>query len=216
MKFYSFSKNLLVAIVPFLLVLIVLKVTIFNVGFYSEEFSKYNVEKNVKDPVSLNQNVLEFIQGKPILLSNEFNEREKLHLEDVRSLISPLTTLMYSLAVVFIAVLAVSISKIKKGNEIAGFVGKISLHGGILAIAISLLLFFSAALDFGSFFDSFHRMFFEEGTYLFDPSSEVIVRLYPENLFVDLGIVISRNIMLASAAIILAGSCLLFKSKRKS
>ena len=71
-------------------------------------------------------------------------------------------------------------------------------------------------LNFPPAFDFFHRLFFQQGTYTFDPANEVIVRLYPENLFVDLGIVISRNIMLASAAIILAGSCLLFKSKRKS
>jgi integral membrane protein (TIGR01906 family) len=216
MKLVSLAKLALIAIVPLLLTLLVLNFTIFQEGFYEEKFSEYGVSENVENPIPMHQKVVDFIRSDSDSLPEDFNQRERSHLRDVRGVVSYLTIFLYVLIAIFIFLIVLSVIILKVNNSVTNFVGKVMIFGGILTIALSVILFFLISSDFGSFFDSFHRMFFAEGTYLFDPSRETIVRLYPANLFMDLGIRISRNVMIASALIAAAGGYLLFRSKRKS
>ena len=81
----------------------------------------------------------------------------------------------------------------------------------ILAAALFLLI----NLDFPLTFESFHRLFFEKGTYTFDPAKEMLVNLYPEQLFMDLGIKISKWAIVAAGLLILLGAVLLFRPKKQ-
>jgi len=70
-------------------------------------------------------------------------------------------------------------------------------------------------LDFGSTFESMHQMFFQKGTYMFDPAKETMVNLYPEQLFMDLGIRISAWIIISAILIILIGFYLVLRTKNQ-
>ena len=215
MKLISFSKFLLVLIIPLLLFLIVLNITGFDDLFYKEKFDEYNVEENVPKADSLHQKVMGFIKGDSNDLPSEFNEKEKQHLWDVRKLIGFGTVVMYILVILFIGLLALSAFTLKASTYINKFVGKVLLFGGLLTLGLALLVFMLISTDFDSSFESSHKMLFEYGTYSFDASKEMIVNLYPEQLFMDLGIRISRYVIITSSLIALAGVFLLFKSKRK-
>ncbi len=78
-----------------------------------------------------------------------------------------------------------------------------------------MILFLFVHFNFSATFDSFHRLFFEKGTYVFDPSKEIIVNLYPEELFMELGIRISEFAVFASIIFILLGAILLFVQKNE-
>ena len=215
MKFIMVSKFLLIIILPFLLFLLVLNFYVFDTSFYKEKFSEYEVQQNVPGAVSLNEKVLNFLKGKDNTLPNEFNEREKQHLLDVRRLITISTFVLYFLIATFILLLLISALTLKINNYISNFVGGVLVFGAILTIILATTLFLLISSDFSPTFESFHLLFFKQGTYVFEPAKEIIVKLYPEQIFMDLGIKISKNVLKVSVVLILLGFLILSKSKNK-
>lgn len=215
MKFLAISKFLLILVFPLLLFLAVADFSALDDSFYREKFSEYNVQQNVPGAVSLHEKVVSFVQGKTNELPNQFNEREKQHLQDVRKIAGILTILLYVLIILFALFLTVSIFILKLNKFALDFVGKVLVFGGFLTVLLAVILFFFISFDFQAAFESFHNLLFEKETYIFDPAKEMIVRLYPEQLFMDLGIGIAKEAVLASIALILVGALLLFKSKSK-
>ena len=215
MEFLTISKILLIALLPIVLFLLVLDFASFDETFYKEKFSEYGVQKIVPNTILLHEKVIKFISGKNIELPNEFNEREKQHLMDVRKAVNYSTILLYALIAMFIILLVISAFTLKVSNYITSFVGKVLVFGGFLTIILSAMLFFLIYFDFSSAFENFHLMLFEKGTYTFDPAKEMIVRLYPERLFMDLGLRISKFVFFTSIFFILIGGFLIFKSKKQ-
>ena len=211
MKFFTISKFLLVLILPFILFLLVMNFVGFNSIFYKEKFSEFNVG-NVSP---LHEEVISFVAGKTDELPAEFNERERQHLADVRDAKKISTIVLYALVFLFVLLLIASVFTLKINNLITNFIGKILVFGGVLTIALAAVLFFLINFDFSSAFESFHGIFFEKGTYTFDPANEIIVRLYPEQLFMDLGIKISKWVILLSAFLVMIGIFLIFRPKSK-
>ena len=215
MKFITISKLLMVVILPFLLFIAAFNFYGFDAEFYKEKFSEYEVQNDVPNAVSLNEKIINFITGKNNDVPNEFNDREKQHLRDVRKVVGISTIVLYVFIILFVALLIVSALILKMNNHIINFVGKVLVFGGFLTIILAGLLFFFISSDFSAAFESFHTLLFKKETYVFDPAKEMIVRLYPERIFMDLGIGISKGVIISSTAIILLGLFLLFKSKSK-
>ncbi|MBI3027337.1 DUF1461 domain-containing protein [Candidatus Woesearchaeota archaeon] len=215
MKFAKISKFLLITITPLLLFSLILNFVGFDDAFFNEKFSEYGVQQNVPKAVSLNENVLKFMTGKSDDLPDEFNEREKRHLHDVRSLLRTASLTLYLLITLYIVLLAYSASMLKDRSIVIDFIGKILIFGGLFTILFSATLFLFISLDFIMAFDFFHRLFFENGTYVFNPAEEIIVNLYPEQLFMEIGLRITKLVSLVSVVFILAGLMLSFKLKIK-
>jgi len=210
MAFLKISKFFMILFVPFIIFLSAAKLTAFNDSFYRQKFAEYEVQQNVPQAASINEKVMSFITGKNNEIPGEFNEREKQHLWDVRKIISYSATLLYALIALFTILFAISAFILKRDSHIKNLIGKILLFGGFLTILLAAILFFLISSDFSSTFESFHNLFFEKGTYTFDPAKEIIVRLYPEQLFMDLGFRIAKNAILISTAIILSGAFIIF------
>lgn len=215
MKFLTLSKFLLVLILPFLLFLLALNFGALDNLFFKEKFSEYKVEQKIPQAVSLHGKVINFITGKNNELPNDFNEREKQHLWDVRNIIKISTILLYALIILFVLLLLISAFILKVNNFITNFVGKVLVFGGFLTIVLAAALFFLINSDFTAAFESFHKLFFQQGTYSFNPAKEIIVNLYPEQLFMDIGIRMSKWVIIASSAIILLGAFFILTSKKK-
>ena len=215
MKFLTISKLLMIAILPFLLFIAAFNFYGFNTGFYREKFHEYKIQNDVPNASSINEKVINFITGKNNDAPNEFNDREKQHLQDVRKIVGISTIVLYVFIIVFIALLIISALTLKINNYIINFVGKVLVFGGFLTIILAGLLFFFISSDFSAAFESFHTLLFEKGTYVFDPAKEMIVRLYPEQIFMDLGNGISKAVAISSIGIILLGLILLLMSKSK-
>ena len=214
MNFLTILKILLILALPFLLFLIVLNFVGFDNLFYQEKFSEYNVQEKVPEASSLHEKVINFIKGTNDKLPDELGEREKQHLLDVRNITRISTIVLYALIILFILLLLISAFILKVNNSITNFVGKVLVFGGFLTITLAAALFFFISSDFSGAFESFHKLLFEKGTYTFDPAKEVIVKLYPEQLFMDLGIKISKWAVIISLVIVFIGIFLIFKSKK--
>ncbi len=215
MRFITILKFLLILILPLLILLMSLNLVSFDESFYDKKFSEYKVQEDVPDAMSLHEKVMNFIKGNNNTLPNELTQREKEHLLDVKNLVHISTTALYIFIFLFILLLISSALILKVNNKIINFIGKVLIFGGFLTIVIAASLFLFIISDFSASFESFHKLFFEKGTYLFDPAKEIIVKIYPEQLFMDLGIRISTGVFITSLVVILFGLFLLLKSKKK-
>lgn len=214
MKILTITKLLLILILPFLLFLLVLNFFAFYGSFYQKEFSKLGIEKEVPNAKLLHEKVIGFLKGNTDTLPNDFNQREKSHLSDVKELVRNASIIMYFLIISFVLFSVVSIRIIGNNKRSMNFIGEALLYGGLLSIIMSAALFFSVSFGFSDVFDLFHKMFFTQGTYVFDPANEIIVRLYPEQLFMDLGASIFGLFMSFSILIMLLGAFLTARSKK--
>ncbi|HLC60851.1 MAG TPA: DUF1461 domain-containing protein [Candidatus Nanoarchaeia archaeon] len=215
MKFINFLKVFLILILPFLIFLLVFNFASLSDSFFTKKFSEYGVNNKFPDAGAMHQKVINFIEGKSDELPSDFNDREKQHLLDVKKVISALTITLYIMVGLFLLLLVISAFTLKFNSYIINFVGRVMVWGGVLTVALAALLFLFITFDFGSTFESMHQMFFQKGTYMFDPAKEAMVNLYPEQLFMDLGIRISAWIIISAILIILIGLYLVLRTKNQ-
>ncbi len=155
-------------ILGFLFVLVILlfnfRILIFNPEFYqkiSENNPYFDKEKA--------SNLINYFKSKEKLNSEDYTEKEIIHLEDVKSLINRFIFSFYFL-IVFLLLLM-----LKYYKEIP----KILIISSSLIIALSLVLII---LNFSSSFYNFHLIFFSNDLWLLDPET-TLIRLFPEIFF---------------------------------
>ena len=214
MRYITPFNIVLIILLPLLLFLLVSYFTVFDNSFYQEKFLEYNVDKNIPDATQLHLKVVNFVQGKGTELPKQFNEREIQHLWDVRNIISKSKILLHAVLFSFILLLILSAYLLKSKNRFIKFLGSILFFGGLLTIIIAAFLFLFIKSNFSPTFEAFHMMLFKSGTYTFDPATEMIVNLYPEELFMDLGTRISILVVIAAAIMALVGAVSIFKNKK--
>lgn len=126
-----------------------------------------------------------------------FNSNELRHLQDVKQIV----TIMFTLAVACGSAIGAALLASRSRPELQPQV-RAGLRGGAwLTLAAILALAVVAAAAWDSAFDRFHELFFAAGTWRF-PFSDSLIRLYPEQLFVDASLVIG-GFCAAGALIIL-------------
>jgi len=89
----------------------------------------------------------------------------------------------------------------------AALLGGSLLTAALLAVVGGLML-----LRWELFFTGFHELFFAPGTWTF-PYSDTLIRLYPEQFWADVGLVIVGLILLLAALV--GGGALLWSRQRK-
>ena len=193
------SKILLVLTIPFLVFLASANLIAFDKAYYQSRMHEYGI--NVPEAGSLNEKTIDFVSGKNGELPNAYNEGEKQHLNDVRDVVKKLRLALYFFMLLLMSLLLTSAFILKFGNGLANFIGKALAYGGFLAIGLAAVLLILINFNFSSAFDSFHSIFFEKGTYAFDPANEIIVSLYPAQLYIDIGLRICKWVLIISAII---------------
>ena len=131
------------------------------------------------------------LDGQPVLV-----ERERQHMRDVRGVFTELYIAAAAAALVLVAayLLARALgvrSKIAFWRRLAGsgkVIAVVTVAGGLMGV-----FFFDTA------FELFHRIFFPAGTYLFDPRTDRLVQLFPEQFWVETTIGVGIVVVVLSA-----------------
>jgi integral membrane protein (TIGR01906 family) len=115
------------------------------------------------------------LDGQPVL-----NERERGHMRDVRAVFGT----FYVLAGIAAIVLVGAFLTARGPRARARLWRRLGLSGRVIAVAtiaggIAGLLFFDTA------FLLFHELFFPPDSFLFDPSTERLVQLFPETFWIE-------------------------------
>ncbi|PQZ98313.1 TIGR01906 family membrane protein [Arthrobacter sp. MYb224] len=140
----------------------------------------------------------EFLSGLKLPTgSSMFTAQEVQHMLDVKNLIGlgyVIGAVLAVLAIIFIAYLA---------NRYSGGVRRALFSGAILTLVLIAGIAVIAITGWNTFFSGFHQLFFAEGTWTFN-LSDTLIRLYPEQFWVDsalaIGVLVVVTVLVALIA----------------
>jgi len=147
--------------------------------------------------------------GRPFDL---FNQRELLHLKDVKEIIK-LFYLVQWITLAYIIIFIASGFVIQKRAFI------IRISKGLLLGAVSTLALFAfmgiwALIDFDSIFLAFHHVSFSNDLWILDPSRDYLIMMFPEEFFMDAALLLVGFTVLE--AIIMGGAAYAFLWRREA
>jgi integral membrane protein (TIGR01906 family) len=123
------------------------------------------------------------VAGQPVL-----NARERAHMSDVRGVFLGAA----ALGVASIVVLVIA-HRILRGS--AAFWRPVRRGAAVLAIGI-LVAGVIGTVAFDAAFDVFHRLFFAGGSYTFDPRTDRLVQLFPDQFWFETSLAVGALILL--------------------
>jgi len=147
----------------------------FNIQFYTTH-SIQSPHMSQEESLVYVQNVYSFLQGKE-QLSPVFTLDEKSHMQDVQSLFF-IVFIWEIIAFFLFFIFLVSFILQRNTKMIVSWF----LWGTCIALVLFLLLLFTMLLDFDAIFLVFHRIFFPQGNWSFNPLS-LLIQLFPLTFF---------------------------------
>ena len=121
--------------------------------------------------------------------------RERIHMVDVRTVLISLGLVALA-ATVLLAGLMVA-SRGRRWFWRAVGTGASVLVGGVIVVGVAFALFFDQA------FELFHEMFFPPGTYMFDPRTDRLVQLFPDQFWSETSVAIALAVLLLAFLVVL-------------
>jgi integral membrane protein (TIGR01906 family) len=123
------------------------------------------------------------VAGQPVL-----NDRERAHMTDVRRVFGGL-----ALLAVASLVLLVMGHRLAHGSGV--FWRAVRRGAAVLALGV-LVVGLIGTFAFDATFDVFHRLFFAGGTYTFDPRTDRLVQLFPDQFWFESSLALGSLILL--------------------
>ncbi|MEK6862595.1 MAG: TIGR01906 family membrane protein [Nanoarchaeota archaeon] len=200
----------IVLIISLVLLIITLnfKLLALNQNFYQEEFNKLNIYDKIPDADKNALNLINYIKDRE-QLNNFFNEKEKLHMKDVKNLIQKIFLLFYTSLILTILLLIYFIYT-KNYKIILNSIFLSSLS----TIIITLILFLSL-LNFNIAFTKFHLIIFSNNLWQLNSETDNLINLFPLEFFYDITKQIIINILISSFILIILTLIIKIKIKQK-
>ena len=175
-----------------------------SADLYRYGFAKYQISKATGiSNVQLNgvaQRMVDFFNGKQLspqvtvqvngLDRQLYSQKELVHLDDVRSIISVFKILQTVAILSFLAAgafvfAALGMRRLLRGIQ-AGAIATVSVMGLLVAWAL---------IDFDSLFYLFHIVSFSNDLWLLDPSRDYLIMMFTESFFYDAAIMVIATVM---------------------
>lgn len=169
----------------------------YNKKYYLNSYEKYGVKEITgKSMVKLEEITDKLIlylkaKGGEELLSPYFNQREILHMEDVRELFDFARIIKYiGIIISFCIILFFLKQRQYKFLQKTITFGLFSNH-----IVFSLLAIL-ASTNFNKYFTYFHQIFFDNELWLLNPKTDLMIQMLPEEFFIGIAIRIMLSFIL--------------------
>ena len=199
----SIALILLILALPVFILMLNLNLQVYNEKFYLKEFEKDNVYDNVGKDLAIENTKLLFgyFKNKNDLDLSFFNEKEKLHLVDVKNLLNTSRILLYfSIGILILAITYLIYKKDFDGLNFGLIIGN------IVAFVILAFLVLISLFDFGSLFLNFHLGVFSNDLWQLNPATDKLIQMFPEEFFFDA----FMNILINSFVVIITVFGILF------
>lgn len=184
------------------ILLSVIFVLAFNRSFYSYEYQKGDQAAQIgmsdADLMKATDTLLDYLEDKRDDITvtatisgtktEVFNERESLHMVDVKALYQNAVKARNGLLVTGIALLICLCLRHKE--QWHQILSKGYRYGMSLILMVVVLILIWAVADFYDFWMDFHYLFFDNDLFLLDPNTSVMINMFPEPFFSDLVILI--------------------------
>lgn len=109
-----------------------------------------------------------------------FNEREVMHLKDVKGLFRLVYILLLGTGIYALAYLAVSLLWWRDRRLWRGLFG-----GGVLTLGLMAVVGIMVAVDFNWFFYNFHLISFANDLWQLNPATDYLIMLFPQGFWFD-------------------------------
>ncbi len=138
-----------------------------------------------------------------------YNRRELRHMADVKTVTQTALAIHNALTVI----LAGAIVWLSRQPGTRRLLRKSLACGGYVTIGLILALVIIIALNWDLFFDGFHQLFFESGTWRFE-YSDTLIRLFPERFWFDAAMAI--GLLTVTGEALLIGAAWLWERQTKA
>lgn len=144
----------------------------------------------------------------------KFSEEGAAHFADCKFLFGLNLAVLLTSGAVLILIIAL---KILKKVEILSFKGhRAYFYSAIVAVALPVVLGLLISIDFDAAFKIFHSIFFPgKDNWMFNPYTDEIIRVMPEQFFMNCAILIGGALVIFAAALIAADLIIKRKNKNK-
>ena len=171
----------------------------FNLGLYNKSFLKHNIEevsgKTIEELDQIAEDLTLYLDDKASeeILQPNFNEREILHMIDVKELFR-LGKIIRNISLLVIIGLGLYLF-IKREKKAGKFVFWGLFANYFILIALGMMIY----MDFSKYFTLFHHIFFSNDLWLLNPKTDLLIQMLPEKFFMSMAtrIVIYFLIILA-------------------
>ncbi|MGM5484458.1 MAG: DUF1461 domain-containing protein [Nanobdellota archaeon] len=144
----------------------------FNEDFYEKEFDKLDIDLE-GDYKHEFYNALDYVKGKDVSLGDFFNEKEIKHFKDVREIFSFIKNMLIVSGILLLLGLYLGYEGIA--------------NGAILGFLFTFITGLASLIDFSWVFQKMHELIFTNDLWKMDYFSDKIIRIMPQELFIDLG-----------------------------
>lgn len=197
-----------IAIVVFIWTLAI-SIPIYSRSFYYGEIDRYKIDEtsgfDKQTIIKAYDDVLDFLTFHKEFKTGDLNysEEGKAHFVDCQRLFD-LNIIL--LAVSFVIIAIITILALCKKIELKKY-GKFNIwfYSGVVAIVLPLIVLIFALIDFEQAFIAFHSVLFPGKTnWMFDSTTDEIIRILPEQFFADCAIMIGITIFILTLTLIIA------------
>jgi integral membrane protein (TIGR01906 family) len=130
------------------------------------------------------------VDGSPVL-----NERERGHMADVRAVFGA-----FAMVAIIALLIVIAGWRIARGRAAESYWRGVRAGIGLLVAGV-IVVGAIGLLAFDLAFEIFHRLLFAGGTYTFDPRTDRLVQLFPEQFWLETSIAVGIVSLIASAVV---------------
>ena len=191
-------STLIVLIVPLLLVTTNVRLVADSPYLYSYRFQKYGIEsvtgiemgqlelagEKIRDYFSNDQDYLVIdIERQGQKIKNLYNQREILHMKDVKNLIQLIYSIQIWSLLLFITLILIGFLSIRL-RKFSNVIDPISWGGG-LTLGIAAVVGILSLFGFQRLFLFFHLVSFDNDLWILDPTRDYLIMMFPQGFFFD-------------------------------
>lgn len=160
----------------------------FDINFYKEFYQKENIadyiDTSSDNLINNTQNLLNYLNKKEQLNTDWFSEKDILHMVDVQNLYTFSHSIMIYCFITFILSTIIIILNLRGKSllYITKIFNKVLLLFIVLIGGLSTII----AYNFNSFWIKFHTTLFSNDLWLLSPSESNLIKMVPEDFFVNL------------------------------
>ena len=191
-------STLIVLIVPLLLVTTNVRLVASSPYLYSYGFQKYGIEsvtgiemgqlelagEKIRDYFSNDQDSLVIdIERQGQEIKNLYNQREILHMKDVKNLIQLIYSIQIWSLLLFITLILIGFLSIRL-RKFSNVIDPISWGGG-LTLGIAAVVGILSLFGFQRLFLFFHLVSFDNDLWILDPTRDYLIMMFPQGFFFD-------------------------------
>ena len=156
--------------------------------------------KRIRDYFNNDAELLEIgVTVRGVRVRNLYNEREVLHMRDVKGLVRGVYRASEISALLMALIVAVGFAE--RGRAFVPALARLLALGGGATLALAGVVGIGAVFGFDRLFLAFHLISFSNDLWMLDPRRDYLIAMFPQGFFFDATMLIALSIVAQAAAL---------------